>query len=279
VARPVRKPTTRAKVLLKKRPKEIEPNCLLLHEDLGRRYVENAKERTERDPWDSFLYGLVLTATPNAEYHNEALEGLKGLAPSPETMNERCFASGTHLTTADDLPAANRFYKAAQIKTSLCENSQPKTEFIEVDDKSGVMTRVPVRFNWSHMKKAMQSCNRPAVRDHYYFQRSKGSDMLMLESGCETPVVDIHMLRHVYKDILPKKWDEVEVTRQLKGMQGRPIDYELTKQEIIKEAQTCGVPADIYHVSVWLERRFGEDHDAAEAYLNELIDAIPREKE
>ncbi len=238
---PKRKPTTPAKVLLKKRPRKVDPDCLLIHEDLARKYVENAKQRTERDPWESFLYGLVLTGSPAAEYHEEALKGLKEIAPGPEPIHKTCYQSGQWLTTLEDVPAANRYYKAEQIKTAMCEASRPKTEFSEVDDGSGKLTKVPTHRDWNHFKDAMQDCKRKAVQDHYYFQSEKGADMLLLESGCETPVMDIHMLRHVFEDILPKSWSDAEVTRQLKTMQGRPIDYDLAKQEVQKEAKMCGL--------------------------------------
>ncbi|GAH80766.1 unnamed protein product, partial [marine sediment metagenome] len=106
---------------------------------------------------------------------------------------------------------------------------------------------------------------------HYLFRRQKGPDMLLLESGCQVPVMDRWMMRRMLK---PTPEQEETFSEDVLRIQKSREQYGLVRDAVIEEANECQVPVGEHHVSCWLEMLFKDDRKAAETYLNELIEAI-----
>lgn len=172
--------------------------CSLKYEDLGRRYMENARARTRNNPWDTYLYGLALTMTRNSANHPEVLADLKERVPTPEAAREACKGNSRPY-----IPTADLTYDPGQIQQSICDNARQRP--VETPDAKGKLRITRGGQSWDHLKWQLQQCTqknpvldqiREGVRDHYSFRQQKGPDMLMLEAGCETPVMDVWMMRY-----------------------------------------------------------------------------------
>jgi hypothetical protein len=267
--------------------------CDLRYADLGKRYMDNALQRTKRDPWDSFIYGLALTMTRSSTNHNAVLKDIKSRVPNVKEARASCTIGQPYIPTAD------MTYDPNQISQSICSNSREKP--LEVKGPSGKVTTA--EHTWDHLAFSMNTCDREGVRKHYTFRQHKGPDMLLLESGCNMPVMDVWMMRYVL-GVTPEGWSDSEVeekptralqkwkslgadirkagatggepavTTRIRQMQNRREEYEMAKRQVVEEAKACGIPAGEFHVGVWFEQVFGDDRAVAEIYLNELIGAI-----
>lgn len=255
--------------------------CKLKYKDLGERYMKNARARMDRDPWESFIYGLVLTSVNNSDKHVEALKDVKRAAPNPKEAHTTCsFLAGTGgqthrqlLTGRPYLESGASMYSANQVSSAICRNSRP-TAF-EVFGAKGKVMKKNTEPSWGHLEQSMKECDRGQVQRHFYFGQDKGSDMLLLESGCQTAVMDIHMLK--YNRGLPpgkRAVKDAAVTKALRDIQSHSNEYALEKKKVETQADTCGVDRGVFHVSVWLERIYPNDRAGAEKYLGELIGAI-----
>jgi hypothetical protein len=122
------------------------------------------------------------------------------------------------------------------------------------------------------MAESMQNCDREGVRKHFYFGMQKGPDMLLLESGCQVPVMDVWMIRRIQPvSPEPNMGFETWVRRRVQNTKR----YERYRQAVIDEANACGIPTGEFHVACWLEQLLGPDsREVAELYVDELLDAI-----
>lgn len=175
-----------------------EAKCELRYKSLGERYMENARRRTRESPWNSYLYGLALTMTRNSANHPEVLKDLKERVPDPAAAREACSGGGVPY-----IPTADMTYDPNQIQQSICEAARQKT--VEAPDAKGKLRVIKGGQNWDHFQWQLRQCTQPnpvlnqvreGIRDHYSFRQQKGPDMLMLEAGCETPVMDVWMMRY-----------------------------------------------------------------------------------
>jgi len=131
--------------------------------------------------------------------------------------------------------------------------------------------------SWKHLQKSIKECNRGEIGKHYLFGWQKGRDMLLLECGCDVPVIDRWILRRFLQ---PKPELEEEFERHLKAVHSSPSRYGLYRDEMIAEAEGCAGVYDLrpdepkvalHHVAAWLESLFGEDFEGARSYLRELF--------
>lgn len=285
--------------------------CTLKYRDLGEAYMENARKRTRENPWDSYLYGLALTMTRNSANHPEVLKDLKERVPTPESTRKDCRIGQPYIPTAD------MTYDPNQIQQSVCENS--RKDIIEAPDAKGKLRVIKGGQNWDHLQWQLRQCTqanpvlnqvREGVREHYTFRQQKGPDMLMLEAGCETPVMDVWMMRYAlgvptagytekeresteivesqeiepaprkgktkFERLQTKVLAEDNITDRIRKMQKRPEEYGQAKAQIFKEAKECGVPAGIWHVAKWFELAeiTRDNRKVAEDYLDKLIHAM-----
>ncbi len=254
--------------------------CHLKYEDLGWKYMENARARTTKDPWDSFIYGVALTMTMASRDHALVIRDIKEQTPTVESAQEKCHLGRPAYQHAN-------LARGRVIQEAMCENSRagPKTKKMP---KAGTRTEQP---SWDYTKHVLRECTgkspdfasiRERLKNNYLFRQQKGRDMLMLESGCEQPVMDIWMLRRSQK-VPEELWDDDPTTEYLRSLQDGTkksnILYEENKKIIQDEADICGVPAGVYHVARWFEMAptTKNNREEAERYLDELIKAIEPE--
>jgi len=238
--------------------------CCTKYLDLGKKYMDNAKARTDRSPWDSFIYGVALTMTRKSSDHAEVLKDLKQAFPDVEETRKSCVPPGVPY-----VPAAEKTYHRDHVVEAMCENAREFPLEEKVDHK--VKTVQP---SWGHLEYSMDECEREGIREHYLFRRQKGPDMLLLESGCQVPVMDRWMIRRMLK---PTPEQEDNFGEDVLRIQRSPSQYKLLRDGVIEEANECQVPVGEHHVSCWFEMLFGDDRKAAEIYLNEIIETIKEE--
>ncbi|MBW2632493.1 MAG: hypothetical protein JRC90_12205 [Deltaproteobacteria bacterium] len=199
--------------------------------------------------------------TRRADDHPEVIKDLKAAFPDVEEARKSCVPPGVPY-----VPAAELTYHPDRVVEAMCENARELPLEEKVDRK--VKTVQP---SWGHLEYSMSECDREGIRAHYLFRRQKGPDMLLLESGCQVPVMDRWMLRRMLK---PTPEQEERFQEDVLRIQKSSDQYGLVRDAVIEEANECQVPVGEHHVSCWLEMLFGNDRGSAERYLNELIDAI-----
>lgn len=235
--------------------------CCTKYLDLGKKYMDSAKARTDRSSWDTFIYGVALTMTRKVGDHAEVIKDLKRAFPDVKEARKSCVPPGVPY-----VPAAEKTYHPDRTVEAVCQNARELPLERKVDRK--VKTAQP---SWGHLEHSITECDREGVRKHYLFRKQKGPDMLLLESGCQVPVMDRWMLRRMLK---PTPEQEYVFEKDLLRIQRIEEEYKVLRDAVIEEANECQVPVGEHHVSCWLETVFGDDRGAAESYLNELIEAI-----
>jgi len=237
--------------------------CCTKYLDLGKKYTDNAKARTDGSPWDSFIYGVALTMTRRSGNHAEVIKDLKMVFPDVDEARISCVPPGVPY-----VPAAEMTYHPDRVVEAMCENARELPLEEKVDHK--VKTVQP---SWGHLEYSMEQCDREGIREHYLFKKQKGPDMLLLESGCQVPVMDRWMMRRMLK---PTPEQEETFSADVLRIQRSKPEYKLVRDAVIEEANECQVPVGEHHVSCWFEMLFGDDRVAAETYLDELLEAIKK---
>ncbi|MDM7913166.1 MAG: hypothetical protein QUS09_08725 [Methanotrichaceae archaeon] len=235
--------------------------CCTKYADLAKEYVEHTRQRIKTDPWSSFLHGLSFTMTRRTQDHLEVVKDLKQRVPTLQEAREVCHIAGPYLASGKKL------YAPELVREAICRNSREEAEVRYT--KTGHISK-PGDKPWSHLEQSMKSCNREGIREHYGFRQQKGPDMLLLESGCSRPVMDVWMLRRSTQT--PRElWDDDEATRKLRRIQERPEQYAQQAQAMIDEAKECNVDVAEHHMACWLEMVFDDDRPAAQSYVKQLI--------
>ncbi len=233
------------------------PQCCLKHKDIAKKYMAATKARTEKDPWQSFLYGVALTMTMDSSNHEKVVKGLKRTFPTREETERTCKLAGTPY-----VPDSGLMYSANMVTNGICQNARTMPE-LKRTESGHVSERNPA---WSHLETAMKDCDREAIRKHIIFRQQKGPDMLLLESGCQVPVIDRWMIRRV---------SSVSVEEEtIKRIQSSKHEYSMIRDDIIKEAELCEKPVGEHHMSCWLAMLFGDNTSKAETYFNNLLHAF-----
>lgn len=178
--------------------------CCTKYSDLAKKYMDNTKARTDRSPWDSFIYGVALTMTRRAGDHAEVIKDLKEAFPDVKEARTSCVPPGVPYVAA-----AEKTYHPDRVVEAMCQNARELPLEEKVDRK--VKTVQP---SWGHLEYCMDQCDREGIRKHYLFKKQKGPDMLLLESGCQVPVMDRWMNKYWEERItgvpIPLSQDEIE---------------------------------------------------------------------
>lgn len=241
-------------------------DCNPKYLDLAQEYMDNARKRTEKDPWESLIFGVVLTMARNNAKHAEVIQSLKDQFPTPNAAAKKCEGiTGTSAVPYTPEAVHRNCHSPTHVMECMCLNSSPKPT--EVRRAKGKLVVNP---DWEDLVKAMRTCDRQAVQKHCLFTQQKGRDMLLLESGCETPVIDRWIIRKFNPDIPPEL--EADFATFIGNIQ-RTKRYEVYREKMIAEANECGIPAGTYHVAAWFELVFGEDREQAEQYVKSLINS------
>jgi hypothetical protein len=242
--------------------------CCYRYRELAQKYMQNAKDRPM---WESFLYGLALTMGRNSQFHREVLQGLKEFAPTRERAKQRCKEG--ELYAPEKL---TNVYSTTDVMKSVCLNASDEPVFEQVGITAKGKPKYKQYPSWGHLEFSMDTCDREGVRKHYIFQQQKGPDMLLLEAGCDVPVLDIWMMRK----LVPHEPEfETDFTRWVRRkVQTSPQRYKEYRNMIIAEAEECGVPVGVHHVSCWFDQLFGEDTEKADSYFEDLTTAMIEEE-
>jgi hypothetical protein len=103
--------------------------------------------------------------------------------------------------------------------------------------------------------------------------------MLLLDCGCETPVVDRHLARHLARvspearRVLDNPETDEELRENLYGIQrdDRPDDYDKLRSIAEDLARREGIPPGVWHVAVWMREHFKSLYpDRPEEKLQEM---------
>ncbi len=280
--------------------------CSYRYRDLGERYMKNTHRRTLRNPWDSFLFGLALTMTRNAKKDSiTVIQALKDEWPTVDMARSRCgFIPGEAYRDVGGVkegetapaglpytpPALSATYGPVDVTRSVCLNSAAKST--RTAAKAEKMNP-----SWSNLEFALKElaakghCSnaRDGIRNHFTFRQQKGADMLLLEAGCQVPVMDRWMIRKILRVEEHPEWADVDPEDEVsdKGkrfnsevarIQSNQKEY-LKKRKVIEdEAKACNTPVGVHHVACWLglifndeKKTLGENHRDAEMYLDRLI--------
>jgi len=212
--------------------------------EIGKYYM--AKARLQ-DEWTAFLLGLLHTNLRRVDRDRESLDFVLGFGETPDELFSRCPISPEEL---DGLNVYHRGYFAK----SLCEKSN--------------------RDIWNVIEDSLKKCDRRRLqflkneRWDLFGLGWKGIDMLLLDSGCDTIVVDRHMVRFLAElepekvwEIIPHPPDISEKSKFMKRFNSircssNPGLYNRL-WEIGKEiAEKEGLSPGVWHVAVWMKKRF-----------------------
>ena len=258
--------------------------CCQGREKIAKHYMDNALNRTLKNPWDSLIYGVALTMALHSEDHPEVIKALKKHYPDPETTRELCSGRGEPYDES-----LNKVHDPHLVHRGMCDAARLKQPFpltkksmkkpsTALSFKGIKATQFKEKPGWEHFKRAIHECDREELGKHTIFTQDKGRDMLLLESGCQVPVMDVWMIRkqlNLSPDITRE--EEAEANKQIAKIKETPWMYDDYRNQIIEEAKECGRPVGEYHVGCWLglarEGKFADEHVSAK-YLDDLIRAI-----
>jgi hypothetical protein len=219
--------------------------------EIGKEYMRRAREASE---WKSVLHGLahtLLMATGEEEKLIARTEEVAGT--TPEEVRRRC-------------PLNPKLFEGYKLQNS-------RTYARAVCDKAE---------NWDKIKEVCGRCKREGEREEAVrwaretlreMKRRgedvvglgwKGIDMLLLDCGCETPVVDRHLARYLARvspearETLDNPETDKELRKNLYDIQkdDRPGDYDKLWSIAVELARREGLPPGVWHVAVWMREHF-----------------------
>jgi hypothetical protein len=219
--------------------------------EVGREYMKKARETGE---WKSALYALAHTLQMATGREDELVAWTERVAGgAPEEARRRC-------------PLNPGLFKGYKL-----QNTEVYAE--AVCDKAE---------NWDKIREVCGMCKREGGREEVVRRaretlremrrrgedvvglRWKGIDMLLLDCGCETPVVDRHLARHLARvspearRILGDPETDEKLRKNLYEIQKkpRPDDYDKLRSIAEDLARREGVPPGVWHVAVWMREHF-----------------------
>jgi len=208
--------------------------------EIGREYVRRAREA---NAWVSILYGLAHTHLMEAESDVEAVKRVLKEAPTPEEARRKCPLPPTLFrglplwnakTFADAVCDKARNYELVARALKRCQRSRLQALKLE-RLKSGAEELDTLGLRW------------------------KGIDMMLLDSGCEVPVIDRHLARYLarvdarVRELLGEP-SSPEFERKLKLVQESPNPslYNKIWEIAVEHARRAGLPPGVWHVAVWM---------------------------
>lgn len=216
-------------------------------EDIGRYYMRKAREL---GAWKGFIYGLVHSFAFAVDYDKKAINKILKIIPTSDHLDTRC-------PIDPKLLAGLRLRNLALVSRAICDKKDFKDVFLE----------------------AVKECNRRKLQ-HMKMNKTnmfglnwKAIDMILLDSGCDVPVVDIHLARYLMRtnpklfDKLKKIFPKAKLDRPVKEnidkairlaqSSYKPDGYNLLWREAVKEAKKHpSLSTGEWHVAVWMKERF-----------------------
>ena len=216
-------------------------------EDIGRYYMRKAREL---GVWRGFIHGLVHTFAFSVDHDKRAIDRLLKIVPTSDHLDKRCPIDPNRL-------AGLRLRNLKIVADAICDKKDFKDVFLD----------------------AVRECNRRKLQ-HMKMNKTdmfglnwKAIDMVLLDSGCDVPVVDIHLARYLIrknprlfeklKELFPKaKLDEptkenIDKAVRLAQLSPKPKGYNLLWKTAVEEAKKHpNLSAGEWHVSVWMKERF-----------------------
>lgn len=207
--------------------------------EIGRLYMNQARKL---GPWRGLMYGLVHTNITRVDQDRRAIDRVLEFAPTPEEARRAC-------PIPKDRLAGLAFYNAEIVAQGICDKAE----------------------NSERVLSAVRSCGREELRKMKLEKTDmvglgwKGADMALLDSGCEVPVVDIHLGRYLartdpeFLQLLGlESYDPDTVAKKVRYIQSseNPARYDRLWRIAKRHAEMEGRPAGEWHVEVWLRERF-----------------------
>jgi len=211
--------------------------------EIGKRYMDEARKL---DVWRGILHGLAHTHLTRIDLDRKAIERMLELVPTVDSAKKVC-----------PIPAERfqglGFYKNETVAKGVCDKAYHSEEFV----------------------KAVRSCDRKRLRKMKLEGVDvaglgwKGSDMVLLDCGCEVPVIDLHIARYLasvdpefLKELGLKSFDVDLVDKKVRLAQisKNPARYDRLWNIAVKHAEREGKPAGEWHVEVWMRQRFSSEY-------------------
>jgi len=209
---------------------KIEPEFI----ELAKEYIDKSRIRNK---WEIFLHGLSATHETHSALEREIYDNLKQLFPTPEVAKQKC--------------------QTARTKNKVRE------QVFDTHNKTTVINSVcEVANNWDEIVKLFDTCRLDDVAEKVHGLSYKGADMTGLLFGCDTIVVDRHMVRYFLSE------DECDI-KCLDLIRHTEFLYDLFKEMHANIAKKLGLPLNIYHTAIWL-KRVKQTPDKAKEFIDEL---------
>jgi hypothetical protein len=234
--------------------------------EVGREYMKKAREAGE---WKSVLYALAHTlqmATGEEERLVARTEEVAGGAP--EEARRRCPLD----------PKLFEGYKLQNRRTyarAVCDKAERWEKIREVCGRCKREGDREETVRWA--RETLREMKRRG--EDVVGLGWKGIDMLLLDCGCETPVVDRHLARHLARvspearKVLDNPETDEELRKSLYDVQrdDRPDDYDKLRSIAEDLARREGTPPGVWHVAVWMREHFKSLYpDRPEEKLQEM---------
>ncbi|MBW2674345.1 MAG: hypothetical protein JRD89_13205 [Deltaproteobacteria bacterium] len=212
-------------------------------EEIGRIYMRKAREA---EPWKGIMYGIAHTHLMRIDYDKKAVDRMLETAPSPNEAKRRCPIS-------PNVFRGLGFYRTDTVSKTICDKAEHSDKFIS----------------------AVRRCARDELKAmklegvDMYGLGWKGADMTLLDCGCETPVIDVHLARYLartdpefLRELGLKEYDPEAVSRKVRTIQisRNPTRYDRLWRIAKKHAEREGKPAGEWHVEVWMRERFRSEY-------------------
>jgi hypothetical protein len=214
-------------------------------EAIGREYMAKAKRA---EPWKGILYGVVHTNLLDVDQDTRAVKRILRVAPTPEEARRACPLDPGLLA---DLP----FYNPKTAVDAVCDKAVNADRVIP-------LFRACARQQLQQMKREQLKTGEKGL--DLVGLKWKGIDMTLLDSGCEVPVIDRHLAYYLnrqdpaFSRELGEPKTDTEVEKKLYRIQSstNPEKYERLWRIARGWAERSGLPAGVWHVSVWMRERF-----------------------
>lgn len=245
---------------------------------LGKKYMENVRKM---DEWRSFITGYVHTnayqtiTKTGSSVSSVTINAALSAFPDPDRTARVC--RGIKLTVEE-----REEIRKARRKGRVPKYMSEKIYLYDFRDKRSAIDDICRNSeHWNEIKKVISICKTNPSRGREVYDklvelqkegklsgfRKKGIDMLVLDSGCDTIVLDRWMIEKYFG---VEKTDE----RALKDIQFTKR-YEEARDKLIelvkKKNADKGYGIGSWHVAMWLKTTTDGDIKKAELFLKDLF--------
>jgi hypothetical protein len=216
--------------------------------EVGREYMRRARETSE---WKSVLYGLAHTLAMAMGEEDKLVARTEEVAgTTPEEARRRC-------PLDPRLFEGYKLYNRWTYANAVCDKAE---NWERVGEVCGMCKREGDREE--AVRRARETLRGMRARGEDAVGLGwKGIDMLLLDCGCEVPVVDRHLARHLTR-VSPEAREILgtgeKLLDSLKGIQRyeKPDKYDRLWSIAVEQARREGLPPGVWHVAVWMKERF-----------------------